>query len=222
MCPEVQTLFWTHFFIFILLLFSEMEFEISDIDFLDEVWWTLSLHLCWPRPPFLSTLLCARRWALTPMHLSSARLPLESARNYWDRKKRESQKRFLGVYYLPGAGWFLGHQTMSLGATFSCRQNPDVDGRAQSGLSVWMCLPKFMHSRWSQWVTAGIWSLARSNELVRTVLVNGSTPWPAQWVSYRESGFAESSVFFPWCLCLPEPLLHCHTAQKCYAMVLNV
>lgn len=179
-----------------------MEFDISDIDFLDEVWWTLSLHLCWPKPSFLSMLLLARRWALTATHLSSARLPLESVRNYWDRKKRGSQKRFLGVYYLPGVGWFLGHQTTSLGATFSSRQNPDVGGRAQSGLPVWMCLPKFMHLRLSQWVTVGIWSLAKSNELIRAVLVNGSMPWPEQWVSYHESRFADSSVFFPWCLCL--------------------
>lgn len=81
-----------------------------------------------------------------------------------------------GVYYLPGAGWFLGHQTTSLGATLFFRQNPDVDGRAQSELPVWMCLPKFMLLRLSQWVTVGIWSLVKSNELIRTVLMNGLMP----------------------------------------------
>lgn len=218
MCPKVQTLFWTHFLIFILPLSSEMEFDIqTSLTKFDGLFPCISADLG-PHSCLHCSLPEGDHSQLCIYHLQV--FPWSQLENIGiEKKKQESQKRFLGVYHVPGAGWFLGYQMTSLGATLSFRQNPDVDGRTQSELPVWMCLPKFMHLGLSQWVTVQIWSLVKSNELIRTVLMNGLMPRQEQWVSYRESGFAWSSVFFPWCLCLPELLLHCNTAQKCYAML---
>lgn len=181
MCPEVQTLLWTHFLIFILPLSSETDFDIqTSLMKFDGLFPCFHADLG-PHSRLCCSLPENEHSQLRLYHLQV--FPWSQLETIGIEKTGKLEKILWCI--LPARCWMVpGTQTTSLGATLFFRQNPDVDGRAQSELPVWMCLPKFMHLRLSQWVTVGIWSLVKSNELIRTVLKNGLMPW-WEWICWE-------------------------------------
>lgn len=129
MCLEVQTYFEDTFSFLFCLCLLRWKFDIPDKQIslikYDRLFPCMSADLT---PILFYNALCQKMETHSRVFLSAS-LPLHSSRNNWAQKK-ESQKSFLIVYCLSGEGWFLGHQTTSLGATLSFIQDPDVDVRA--------------------------------------------------------------------------------------------